>query len=258
MLRLRSLGSGSSGNATVVEARSGASVTRLLIDCGFGLRALERRLAQADLSCGDIDAIFITHEHSDHTGCVRALALRERIPVWMSEGTWAATGAADFDGLLHHASSAQAIDVGHVRLLPFAVPHDAREPLQLTCDDGATRLGVLTDLGHAPSSVLDHLAGCQALLLECNHDPDLLAQSIYPSFLKRRVGGSHGHLANAAAADILRAVRHDGLHHVVAAHLSRRNNHPTLARAALAPALGCAPEDIIVADPVVGTGWVKV
>lgn len=257
MLRFRSLGSGSSGNATVVEARSGASVTRLLVDCGLGIRVMERRLAQAGLAISDIDAIFITHEHGDHVGCARALALRLRIPVWMSQGTWEGHGAADFDGLLNTARHAQAIDIGNLRVQPFAVPHDAREPLQLTCTDGASRLGVLTDLGHATPEILEHLADCQALLLECNHDAELLAASAYPAFLKRRVGGSHGHLANTDAADILRAIQHDGLRHVVAAHLSVRNNRPTLARAALACVRGCAEEDILVADAATGTDWVS-
>ncbi|MGA8393562.1 MAG: MBL fold metallo-hydrolase, partial [Burkholderiaceae bacterium] len=216
MLRFRSLGSGSSGNATVVEAHRAGGVTRLLVDCGLGIRALERRLAHASLGAGDIDAIFITHEHSDHVGCARALALRERIPVWMSHGTWLGHGAPDFDGLLNTARHAQPIEIGDLQVNPFAVPHDAREPLQLTCTDGATRLGVLTDLGHAPMDVLQVLANCNALLLESNHDPDLLAASTYPPFLKRRVGGSHGHLANSQAAAILQAVRHDRLNHVVA------------------------------------------
>ncbi len=258
MMRLRCLGSGSSGNATVVEATCGPRVTRLLVDCGFGVRALEHRLARAGLAAADIDAIFITHEHGDHVGCARALALRERIPVWMSHGTWSARGAADYDGLLNTAAHGQAFDVGDLRLHPFAVPHDAREPLQLTCTDGAKRLGILTDLGHATANVLEQLAGCQALLLECNHDPDLLAQSSYPPFLKRRVGGSHGHLANAEAAALLQAVHHEGLNHVVAAHLSAKNNRPALARAALAAVLGCADDDILVADAALGTGWISV
>jgi phosphoribosyl 1,2-cyclic phosphodiesterase len=226
------------------------------VDCGLGIRVMERRLAQAGLSTADIDAIFITHEHGDHVGCARALALRERIPVWMSHGTWTGHGAADFDGMLNIAAHAEPIDIGNLRLLPFTVPHDALEPLQLTCSDGASRLGVLTDLGHAPAGVLAQLADCQALLLECNHDPDLLAASSYPPFLKRRVGGSHGHLANTAAAAIVEAVRHDGLRHVVAAHLSARNNRPALARAALARVMGCADDDITVADAVIGTGWI--
>jgi phosphoribosyl 1,2-cyclic phosphodiesterase len=237
MLRFRNLGSGSSGNATLVEARSGSAVTRILVDCGLGIRILERRLAIAGLGTGDIDALFITHEHSDHVGCAHTLALRERIPVWMSHGTWSAQGGRDYDGLLNTAEHGAAFEVGPLQVHPFAVPHDAREPLQLTCTDGDRRLGVLTDLGHAPAEVLQHLSGCHALLLECNHDPDLLEASAYPFFLKQRVGGAHGHLANAQAAQVLQAVRHDGLNHVVAAHLSRKNNRPDLARNAVAGAL---------------------
>ena len=108
MLRFRSLGSGSSGNATLVEARSDASVTRLLVDCGLGIRTLERRLAIAGFRFDDIDGLFITHEHSDHVGCARALALRERIPVWMSEGTWSARGSLDYEGLLNLAADGAA------------------------------------------------------------------------------------------------------------------------------------------------------
>ena len=200
MLRFRSLGSGSSGNATLVEAGNGVHVRRLLIDCGLGIRQLDARLAQAGVAPGGIDAVFITHEHGDHIGCARAFALRERIPVWMSHGTHAAIDAPDFGGLLRVARDAESIDLGELQLQPFTVPHDAREPLQLTCTDGASTLGVLTDLGHATAYVLQRLAGCHALLLECNHDPDLLAASAYPPFLKRRVGGPWGHLSNADAA----------------------------------------------------------
>ena len=148
---------------------------------------------------------------SDHIGCARSLALRYRIPVWMSRGTHAALGSPDFDGLMHVASDGQAIDLGGLQLMPFTVPHDAREPLQLSCTDGCTKLGILTDLGHATAHVLAHLQGCNALLLECNHDTDLLAQSAYPEFLKRRVGGLYGHLSNAAAAEIALKVMHPGL-----------------------------------------------
>ena len=255
MLRFRSLGSGSSGNATVVEGRSGAQVRRLLVDCGFGIRQLQERLANAELALDQIDAVFITHEHSDHVGCAHALALRQRIPVWMSRGTHAALGAPDFDGLLRLASDGAPIDLDCFEARPFTVPHDAREPLQLRCSDGTAHLGVLTDLGHATAHVLEQLAGCHALLLEANHDPHMLADSRYPPFLKRRVGGPHGHLANEAAADILRALRHPGLLQVVAAHLSAQNNHPDLVRPLLASALDWSPQAIGIADPRHGTQW---
>lgn len=257
MLRFKSLGSGSSGNATVVEA-CGLWPQRILIDCGLGLKHLHHRLGEAGLQAEDISAVFITHEHGDHIGCARSLSLRYRIPVWMSAGTYSAIGSPEFDGLLHTAHDAQPINLGGLQLTPFAVPHDATEPLQLSCTDGAAKLGVLTDLGHATPHVLAHLQGCDALLLECNHDLDLLSQSAYPSFLKRRVGGDFGHLSNAAAGQIARSVMHGRLRHLVAAHLSQQNNRPELAQDAMAQALGCHPGDIVVAGASDGTPWLQV
>jgi phosphoribosyl 1,2-cyclic phosphodiesterase len=257
LLNFKSLGSGSSGNATIIQARSESTLTHLLVDCGLGIRQLDARLGQAGMLAEQIDAIFITHEHTDHIGCVRRLALRERIPVWMSHGTYAALGQPDFEGLLRIACDAVAIEVGALQVLPFTVPHDAREPLQLTCTDGAARLGVLTDLGHATPHVLEQLAGCGTLMLECNHDSQMLAASAYPAFLKRRVGGDYGHLANGAAACIAQACLAGGLKQVVAAHLSERNNRPELVRQALAAALGCAEADIHVAGAATGSGWLS-
>jgi phosphoribosyl 1,2-cyclic phosphodiesterase len=255
MLRFRSLGSGSTGNATLVEATSAGRTSRLLVDCGFALKQLEARLAGAGLLASQIDAVFITHEHGDHIGCAHTLVRRHRIPVWMSEGTWLATGGRDFDGLLHLARDGVDIAVGDLSLRPFTVPHDAREPLQLVCTDGARRLGVLTDLGHATPHVLAQLAGLDALLLECNHDSDMLARSSYPAFLKHRVGGNYGHLSNSASAEIARAVLHAGLRHVVAAHLSEQNNRPDIVRRVLADALGAAEHEMLTADAASGSPW---
>jgi phosphoribosyl 1,2-cyclic phosphodiesterase len=258
MLRFRSLGSGSTGNAALVEATSGGRTSRLLIDCGFGLRQLDLRLAQAGLAAGDIDAIFVTHEHGDHIGCAHSLSRRDRIPVWMSEGTWLATGGRDFEGRLHLARDDAEFAVGDIAVQPFTVPHDAREPLQLRCTDGARTLGVLTDLGHATAHVLNRLSGVHALLLEFNHDSDLLANSAYPPFLKLRVGGNYGHLSNAAAADIARAVHHDGLRHVVAAHLSEQNNRPDIVRRMMAEALGGHEAEMLTATATEGSPWLDV
>lgn len=258
MLRFKNLGSGSSGNATVVEAHSGAHVTRLLVDCGLGLKHLDARLALAGLHAHDLDAVFITHEHGDHTGCVVKLAQREAIPVWMSHGTHAGMGAPDLSGMLCLAQDGVAIEFQGLQICPFTVPHDAREPLQLTCTDGSVRLGILTDLGHATAHVVQHLAGCHALLLECNHDPELLAASGYPAFLKKRVGGDYGHLSNAAAAALALELLHSGLKHLVAAHLSEQNNRPDLARSALTQALGCCDSDIGVAHALHGTDWLHI
>jgi phosphoribosyl 1,2-cyclic phosphodiesterase len=256
LIRFKNLGSGSSGNATVVQARSGTGIAHLLVDCGLGIRELDKRLGAAGMLADQVDAIFITHEHGDHIGCARQLALRERIPVWMSEGTHAALGHPDFGGMLRIAFDGEPIDIGPLQVQPFTVPHDAREPLQLTCTDGAVRLGVLTDLGHASAHVLQQLADCGSLLLECNHDEALLAASSYPPFLKRRVSGAYGHLANSAAAGLARSLLAAGkLRQVMAAHLSEQNNRPELARQALANALGCAPADIHVADAARGSDW---
>jgi phosphoribosyl 1,2-cyclic phosphodiesterase len=255
MLRFKSLGSGSTGNATVIQARGGIGVTHLLVDCGLGLPQLDKRLRLAGMLADQIDGIFVTHEHGDHIGCARQLALRERIPVYMSQGTYMAIGEPDFGGLLRLVCDSQAFEVGALEVRPFTVPHDAREPLQLTCSDGAVRMGVLTDLGHATAHVLEQLSGCRSLLLECNHDPQMLAAGSYPPFLKRRVGGDWGHLANEAAAAIALAIQPHGLQQVMAAHLSEQNNRPEVVRAVLAATLGCGEADILVADGPSGSDW---
>ena len=257
-MRFCSLGSGSTGNATLVEARSGGGVSRVLIDCGFSLRALETRLARAGARCDELDAVFITHEHGDHVGCALTLAGRFGVPLWMSRGTWRAIGRPELaDGLLHFGRDGEAIAVGALQLMPYTVAHDAQEPLQLRLSDGARSLGVLTDAGSITPHLIANLQHCDALLLECNHDRNLLAGSSYPASLKARIGGRLGHLATASAAQILASCLHGVLRHLVAAHLSERNNTPTLARAALAQACGGAPDDIVVADPLQGFGWLS-
>lgn len=258
MLRYRSLGSGSSGNATVIESTQGSSTTRLLVDCGFGIKHLEARLLRAGLCGGDIHAVFITHEHGDHIGCAAQFSARYGTATWMSEGTYAGVGRLDFGSRLHLARDCQSFEVQTLRVTPFTVPHDAREPLQLRCTDGHSTLGILTDLGHGSAHVLRNLEACSHLLLECNHEPDLLAASRYPDFLKRRVGGRLGHLANAEAARITAQLQLSGqLRHVTAAHLSERNNTPDLARQHIGQALGCGAHEVCVADPTLGTDWIN-
>ncbi len=261
MLRFKNLGSGSSGNATLVEAKSGTHTSRVLIDCGLRLRDLELRLEAAGTCLAELDAIFITHEHGDHIGCARSVLKRHPIPIWMSQGTWLAVQDPQWDALqslVHRARDGQRIEWGNLQAQPFTVPHDAREPLQLRCSDGDRCLGLVTDLGHVTPHVVSALQGCHALQLETNHDTALLQQSAYPQFLKQRVGGAWGHLANEAAADMLQQVMHANLKHVIAAHLSERNNTPELARESLCRVLACDASDIEVASPTHGTPWFTV
>ncbi len=255
MIRFRSLGSGSAGNATLIEASSGITTTRLLVDAGFSQRELESRLARAGLGSADLDAIFVTHEHGDHVGCAVSLAARHDLPIWMSRGTWRAIASTEYPARLRFARDGEAIAVGDLALLPFTVAHDAAEPLQLRASDGAASVCVLTDLGSITPHMLEHVAGCEALLLECNHDEAMLAASRYPPSLKARIGGRLGHLSNATAAAILAHALGERLRHVVAAHLSRENNRPDIAAAALAACWSGRAGDVVVAHPEHGFDW---
>jgi len=258
VIRFCSLGSGSSGNATVVEATSGITTTRLLVDAGFSLRELELRLERAGLAASDLDAVFVTHEHNDHIGCALALAERHGLALWMSRGTWRAIGAPEPIERLRFARDGEVLAVGDLALHPFTVAHDAAEPLQLRCSDGNLSLGILTDLGSITAHMLAGVGGCSALILECNHDVAMLAASRYPDSLKARIGGRFGHLSNATATELLARGIGAQLSHLVAAHLSRENNRPELARSALASQWGSRPEDIVVADPLLGFGWLQI
>lgn len=251
-MRFACLGSGSAGNALVVEAGS----TRVLLDCGFGLRETLRRLARLRLSPGDVCAILVTHEHADHIGGVLAFARRHGLPVWLSPGTHA--WLAEQGGLpeeIHLFDPHHPFAVGDLLVEPFPVPHDAREPVQFSFSDGAHRLGVLTDTGSVTPHIRAMLSGCHALVLECNHDPKMLAEGPYPPSLKQRVGGPFGHLSNAAAAELLARLDTGRLRHVIAAHLSAKNNTPALARVALAHALACSESWIGIADQETGFSW---
>jgi phosphoribosyl 1,2-cyclic phosphodiesterase len=250
VIRFASLGSGSKGNALLIEA----GTTRVLVDCGFGARAAAARLARLEVAPESIAAVLVTHEHADHVGGVAACAARFGWTVHASHGTAAA--ARQLAGCaVRRFDSHAAFAIGDLEIHPYPVPHDAREPTQFVFSDGARNLGVLTDAGCVTPHILAMLTGCAALVLECNHDAAMLARGRYPPQLKRRIAGEHGHLDNRAAADLLRAIGATGLGHVVAAHLSEENNTPELARAALAEALGCTPDWIGVADQAGGCGW---
>jgi len=251
VIRFASLGSGSAGNALLVE--SGA--TCLMIDCGFGLRETVSRLQRAGRQPADLTGILVTHEHGDHLGGVFRLARKYALPVWMTHGTWSASRETDAGLDLRIIDSHRSLTVGELEVLPFPVPHDAREPVQYVFADSRHRLGVLTDIGEITPHVRAMLSGCDALVLECNHDARMLAESAYPASLKRRIAGRYGHLENSVAAALLDQIDCSKLQHLVAAHLSERNNLPTLALAALARVLGCEEAWIGVATPECGFDW---
>lgn len=252
--RFASLGSGSRGNATLVEAGE----TCLLVDCGFPARDFVARCEALGFDPARLDAILVTHEHGDHVRGVGAVARRFGIPVWMTPGTRAAADPGRVDSLNLFHSHAGAFRIGAVEVQPVPVPHDAREPTQFVFGYGRQRLGLLTDLGSITPRVVDAFDGVDALLLECNHDPDLLANGPYPPGLQARVGGRFGHLANDQAAELLAAIEQRRLSHLVAAHLSEKNNAPALARAALESAFGDFDGCLSLLAQDSASGWFEV
>lgn len=251
-MRFASLGSGSEGNALVVQAGQ----TCVLMDCGFTLAGTTARLARLGLSADHINGIVVTHEHADHIAGVALLARKYSIPVWLTHGTMQACKSV-LHGLprLTEIDPHHAFTIGGLQVQPYAVPHDAMEPVQYVFGDGVRRLGVLTDAGCSTPHIKTMLDGCDALVLECNHDPAMLANGDYPYSLKQRVGGRFGHLSNEEAATLLAQLDNRRLQHVVAAHLSRKNNTRELAVGALSAVLGCAADWIAVATQQEGLGW---
>ncbi len=249
-MRFALLGSGSRGNALLVEAGN----TLIMVDCGFALAETEARLTRLGVEPQRITALLITHEHGDHASGVALFAARYQVPVWCTAGTRAACGKFG----LHRAelfSPQTPFALAALEVTPITVPHDATEPTQFAFSDGRQRLGLLTDTGSITPHIRERLADCAALILECNHDRDMLEQGPYPAKLKKRVGGQFGHLSNAQAAELLMELDCGKLQHLVAAHLSEKNNTPQLARAALAQALDCELDWVQVATQDGGLDW---
>lgn len=251
-MRFALLGSGSRGNATLVAEGN----TCLLIDCGFSVREVERRMGRLGTSPGQLSAVVVTHEHHDHLAGVGPLARKYRLPVWLTAGTERA-GSKRLGELPHREllNCHSHFAIGGLELCPFPVPHDAREPCQFVFSNGDKRLGVLTDTGRSTQHIERQLDACDALILESNHDLHMLASGPYPPALQARVGGGLGHLSNEQAAGILQRIDSGSLQHVVAAHLSEKNNRPELAVEALSAALDCGQEWITLADQDIGLDW---
>jgi phosphoribosyl 1,2-cyclic phosphodiesterase len=205
----------------------------VLVDCGFTARELERRCATVGVAPCDLDAILLTHEHGDHVRGVAALSRRHGIEVWTAPGTWRALGGEGFQKLRLFSGHEAHFRVGDLKVTPFPVPHDAREPCQFVLECAGRRLGMLTDAGTITPHIRDLLSECDGLVLECNHDQEMLRSGPYPPTLRVRVGGAYGHLSNLQAAQLIDGLPHRHLRHLLLAHISETNNVPELAREAI-------------------------
>ncbi|WP_369983676.1 MBL fold metallo-hydrolase [Thalassolituus sp.] len=251
-MRFRSLGSGSRGNATLVEYQSDA----LLIDSGFSRKVMLQRLDEAGLEPQLLRAALVTHEHSDHAKGIQSLCEHLNIPFYASFGTarkmdW--TGHALWRCLV----SDQAVDIGGMQVTPVVVPHDAHEPLQFVIQSAeGRRLGILSDLGTLTPHILNHYSNCHALQVEANHDPVMLANGPYPPSLRARVAGAYGHLSNEQCAEFIRSVKWPGLKYVTAGHISEKNNDRNLVARVLAEAIGCSPHEVSLLAQDEMSDWV--
>jgi phosphoribosyl 1,2-cyclic phosphodiesterase len=228
--RIDFLGSGSSGNATLI--RSGD--TAVLLDCGFGPRILRQRLDEVGTGPERLDALLITHEHGDHIAGLRSLVRVPGLSIHLTRQTAAALGIRSdegWDAARVTVEAGRPFRVGALEIEPFVTAHDAGEPVGyvLRLPDGR-RLGVATDLGHANRETVTALRGCELLAIEANHDPHMLRRGPYPAFLKRRIRSNRGHLSNSDAAGLLASVATNRLQHLFVLHVSRTNNRPGLVR----------------------------
>lgn len=241
-VRLAVLASGSGGNAVVVEANG----TLVLLDCGISTRQVERRMRLLGLDPLSLAALLITHEHGDHVRGAEVLQRRFRLPVLATRGT-----AAALRGMVpvsQEIRSGSGVSVGELTVLPVATSHDAQEPVGFVIEHGSCRVGLVTDTGVATPLLLERFSTCHGLLLESNHDVDLLRHGSYPWPLKQRIASTSGHLSNEQARDVVELLAHPELEVVVGMHLSRENNRRELAAQELARPLRGSLARVEVAD----------
>jgi phosphoribosyl 1,2-cyclic phosphodiesterase len=253
-MRVVPLGSGSRGNATLVEFASAGALnggTRILLDAGLSARELTQRLEQIDVSPASIEALLLSHEHADHTRGAERFSRKHGVRVMCSFRTLEAMDCSQSHFAEWIAVAAgRRTEIGGVTIEPFSVPHDAADPLGFVLTGDGLRFGMVTDLGHATTEVAERLRGCQVLMIESNHDDRMLAEGPYPWRLKQRVSGRLGHLSNREAAALLRETADGSCRAVVLAHLSEKNNTHELARRSALSALGgrgMAPELLVAA-----------
>ena len=216
------LASGSKGNSLFISTPD----TALLIDAGLSGREIERRMAHVGENPGDLKAIIITHEHSDHIRGAGILSRRFNIPVYVTPRTYSACQGLGKIHHLNHFECGRSFDVGSIQINPFSISHDASDPAGLTLTFQEKKIGIATDLGVVTGLVREHLKNSMALYLESNHDPDMLIKGPYPWHLKQRIRSRTGHLSNVDARNLVSELLHQDLRHIILAHLSEENNHP--------------------------------
>jgi phosphoribosyl 1,2-cyclic phosphodiesterase len=233
-VRVVPLASGSSGNATLVEFGN----TRILVDAGVSSLGLVRRLEALHVAPSSLAAILLTHEHHDHAQGLERFSRRHRVPAATTPEALEALNLSPshLAGWFPFEPGA-SFEIETVRVSAFSVPHDAANPVGFVLEAEGVRVGIVTDLGHATTLVVERLRGCDVLMVEANHDDRMLVAGPYPWHLKQRVGGRMGHLSNDEAARLLSAAADERCRAVVLAHLSERNNEPGKARDAVSRAL---------------------
>lgn len=252
-MKYASLGSGSRGNATVIEHQQQC----VLVDCGFSRKVTLQRLAQLEIDSQQLQGVLVTHEHSDHAKGVQTLCEALDIPFFASFGT-----ARKMEWLEHPLwrciRGEQRLELIGLTIVPVVVPHDAQEPLQyVVSNPQGYKLGILSDLGSLTPHIVEHYSGCHALQVEANHDPQLLQVGPYPPSLRARVAGNYGHLNNQQCAEFVARVSWPGLKKVTAGHISEKNNDRNLVRQLLAPVLSCAPTEVALLEQDEVSPWIS-
>ena len=228
MFQFCSLYSGSTGNCLFVKTTH----SKILIDAGVSVKKITEALASINVSFDDIDAILVTHEHSDHVQSLGAISKKFDLPVFANSKTWDAMSKQKDKVSSHNIKFFcvdESFEIGDLRILPFSIPHDAINPcgFNFFCDN--KKLSVATDLGHVNTNILNHLDGSNFLMLESNYDTEVLKCGSYPFVLKSRIAGPNGHLSNNLAGKTISHLIGSGLSDVVIGHLSKDNNFPELA-----------------------------
>ncbi len=244
-MQLHILASGSTGNAVLIEMGG----TKLLIDAGISARRIERGLNEVGIQVADLDGILITHEHSDHIKGIQVLVKRCHIPVYARPATWAAMPGRDKIPRECCRELGDCLDVGAVKIVPFAISHDAADPVGFCFNYKDIKWVLATDLGQATPSVEEALSYADVVVLESNHDEDMLDVGPYPLFLKRRIKGKEGHLSNREAGQLLGRISRQRQMQVFLAHLSQQNNRLHLAESTVRQVLqscGCGVGEEIV------------